>query len=188
MQLAASASRKPERDDADVVETMNSEEFEAFWEIYAQAFPECEKRDRAGQMRVLARREYRVERMVEHGVLLGFVACWDIGGYWFVEHVAVADAARGRGLGSELMKKMTGRDKPVILEVEPPADDIARRRVGFYQRLGFHLNAYPHIQPPLQPGGQSVRLLLMSYPEPLTAADAETVQARLRQVVYSPSF
>lgn len=37
--------------------------------------------------------------------------------------------------------------KPVLLEVEPPLGEMEQRRIGFYERLGFHLNPYAYVQP-----------------------------------------
>ena len=41
-------------------------------------------------------------------------------------------------------------EKTVFLEVEEPGTDLARRRIGFYERAGFCLNDFDYIQPDLQ--------------------------------------
>ena len=51
-----------------------------------------------------------------------------------------------------------------------PADEMKRRRVGFYQRLGFALNAHHYMQPPYTEGGSPVPLLLMTHPITVTEA------------------
>ena len=60
---------------------------------------------------------------------------------------------------------------PLILEVElPGANDMASRRIGFYERCGFTAHHdVDYIQPAYAPGLPSIPLLLMStapIPEP----------------------
>jgi hypothetical protein len=69
-----------------------------------------------------------------------------------------------------------------VLEVEPPEDEIKKRRIAFYERCGFHLSKEEYYQPPYQEGGEPVRLMLMSYPEPITRHDE--VSAALYRDVY----
>jgi hypothetical protein len=57
--------------------------------------------------------------------------------------------------------------KPVFLEVEPPSTEIARRRINFYERIGFHLNKFDYLQPALQGGQKPLLLKNMTYPNPL---------------------
>ena len=53
----------------------------------------------------------------------------------------------GRRYGAKALEEL-GRDgKTVVLEIDPPVDEIARRRQGFYQRCGFAVNPYPHVHP-----------------------------------------
>ena len=37
---------------------------------------------------------------------------------------------------------------PVVLEVEMPTDEMSKRRIGFYERLGFELDNQVYHQPP----------------------------------------
>ena len=163
---------------------MTDEQFESFWKIYSESFPECEKRDRAGQIAALARKEYTVDFYYESVSMMGFIAYWDIGGYLFVEHIAIAKTGRGRGIGSILMNNLIHSGRHVVLEVEPPVDDITRRRIKFYERLGFYLNQHHHIQPPLQAGGSPLHLKLMSFPDKISVDDAESIEKCLLDIVY----
>lgn len=57
----------------------------------------------------------------------------------FVDYLIVAKEARGQGLGRELLARLKGKGKPILLEVEPldydDTDTIKRQR--FYSREGF---------------------------------------------------
>ena len=75
--------------------------------------------------------------------------------------------------------------KPMLLEVEPPEGDMQRRRIGFYERNGFCLHAYPYQMPCLHGDGPALPLLLMSRPAPLTDQEARQAAERLYREVYA---
>ena len=57
-----------------------------------------------------------------------------------------------------------GVSPSVLLEVEMPETDFARRRIGFYERNGFRVrDEFKYIQPPYSPGQPSLELLLMTH-------------------------
>ncbi|OZI12538.1 GNAT family N-acetyltransferase [Bacillaceae bacterium SAS-127] len=57
----------------------------------------------------------------------------------FVDYLFVSKAARGQGLGHQLINKLKGKKKPIILEVEPVnyEDTDTEKRLKFYAREGF---------------------------------------------------
>ena len=57
--------------------------------------------------------------------------------------------------------------RSVILEIDPPEDEIAIRRLRFYQSLGFCLNDHDHVHPPYHPDYQGHELRVLSYPNPI---------------------
>lgn len=46
--------------------------------------------------------------------------------------------------------------------------EIAKQRICFYERLGFHVNPFEYVQPPLHKGQDDLSLKIMSYPKLLT--------------------
>ena len=50
----------------------------------------------------------------------------------------------------------------VCLEVEPPENEISKRRIDFYKRNGLYLNTFPYLQPPISNGKNPVPLMIMS--------------------------
>jgi len=54
------------------------------------------------------------------------------------------------------------REKPLILEIELPEDEITCRRKHFYERNGLCAQPYRHVQLPFQGGGPIVPLVIMS--------------------------
>jgi len=166
---------------------MNSVDFEAFWVIYTEAFPTDERRSRE-QQESLTDPRYCVELFEQNGIPVGFCCSWELDDFLFLEHIAVASVARGSGIGSRVFKqKMESSKTPIVLEVEPPETDVARRRIELYMRLGFVLNAYGYVQPPLRPDSKPVSLQIMSWPDALTDETFESAKTILYREVYQVS-
>ena len=83
-----------------------------------------------------------------------------------------------------LREYLKGRKKPVIIEVEWNSSQIAKRRINFYERLGFVLNLYPHYQPPLNPTTDMVELKIMSSFKALKEEEQKAYRRILNQRVY----
>ncbi|TKH42891.1 GNAT family N-acetyltransferase [Paenibacillus terrae] len=165
---------------------MNELEFSQVYAIMEASFPETECRIFASQKALLTHPSYRlITEKGEQGHTIAFLAGWEFTHFRFVEHIAVDQAIRGGGLGKKLMSRFISQsDKLVVLEVEPPEDEWTRRRIGFYERLGFHLNDFEYVQPPLRAGQTDLRLQIMSYPYALTEQDF----APFRQILYTEVY
>ncbi|MET3942126.1 ribosomal protein S18 acetylase RimI-like enzyme [Paenibacillus sp. PvP094] len=160
--------------------------FDQIFEMMKQSFPESEYREYAQQKRLLANSRYQllIEKN-EQNEVIGFLAGWEFEKFRYIENVAVSPAIRGGGIGRRMMERFIKQsDKLVILEVELPEDELKRRRIGFYTRLGFHLEDYAYVQPALREGQRSFPLQIMSYPDPLTSSEFETVRDILYKEVY----
>lgn len=160
--------------------------FEALQNLYLEAFPLCERRDQkewrnlvdSGWNAVAQASEeicpvsflllgiYGQQGQNDHPLSFckGFVSVWNFRNFVYVEHFAVFPSLRGEGWGAKAMQALLDRfaGLPVILEVEPPQDEWAVRRIGFYERQGFTCLKRPYMQPPYRPGDSSFPLLLMS--------------------------
>ncbi len=147
--------------------------FEACWRLYVSAFPREERRCREYQLETLLHREYHLEALFAEECFVGFVAWWDFDALIYIEHLAILPQYRSSGYGRVLLSDFVARcGKRVVLEVELPVEEMQARRIGFYERLGFHLSDAEYAQPPYA-GEGFVPLRLMGYPEPLSGADVE---------------
>lgn len=165
---------------------MNDKEFDQVFAIMKASFPESERRTYDGQKALLSDPHYRLilEKDGNHPII-AFLAAWEFPLFRFVEHIAVDPAIRGSGIGGRLMTAyIEESSKPILLEVEPPTTDLARRRVNFYKRLGFQYNHFDYVQPPLQKGQPDLPLKLMSYPQSLTEATFSLFKETLYTKVY----
>lgn len=166
-------------------ERLTEQDFAQVWRLMEESFLTDERRSCAGQKELLANPHYRLYGVRREGDVTAFAAVWKFDEFIFVEHLAVDQALRNSGTGAALLAWVCAlRDLPVVLEVEPPAEEIAKRRIGFYERNGFFLNAYYYIQPALSEEGKELTLLLMTRPGKLTGAEFVRVRETLYRQVY----
>ena len=140
--------------------------FEKAWQLYVDAFPDDERRMLPAQLELLEQPLYHFEAILKDDAFAGIFFWWHFNGLRFVEHFATSPQVRGGGVGRKLLENFIEEScEPIILEVEKPETEIARRRIGFYQRIGFRLNDYYYVQPPYRSGGNPLELSLMSFPQ-----------------------
>lgn len=81
----------------------------------------------------------------------------------FVEHLAIAAAFQGKGIGSQVMYMLQARSQGMVFEVEPPVNEAASRRISTWENAGFILNPnYIYIPPPYSGDQDPIRLILMT--------------------------
>ena len=140
-----------------------------FQKAYEGSFPLNERRSEAAQQAALDDGRYRLDAWLDDGRFIGFMGWWDFAPYRYVEHVAVAPESRSGGYGKSILEQwLASSAKPVLLEIEEPVDDLTRRRLGFYQRLGFIEIPGIHAQPNYQGGGPEARMQVLSWPAPIS--------------------
>ena len=164
--------------------------FDEIFKIMDEAFPDSEMRTYEGQKRLLQNEKYHIyEELDDNGVLVGFLAYWTLNGCVFFEHLAVSSARRGRGIGKNiLLKNIKDIKLPIFLEVEPPETELAKRRIAFYERLGFCLSDFYYEQPPLRKNQTAQQLLIMSYPAPISAEEFAKYKKEIYTNVYNTTI
>lgn len=141
---------------------------EEIWTLYRDSFPQYERRSRQAHHAALNDTVFRSEIAVnDKGELLGLLFYWIDGNMLFIEHIAVNPAMRGQNIGSEIIEGLVSAhaEKSIILEIDPPQDEISIRRQAFYERLGFVVNDYEYIHPSYAKGDKAHPhpLVIMSY-------------------------
>lgn len=161
-------------------------DFDHFWNLYSQSFPEEERRGLELQREVMSHPAFRIRHYKKEESYKGFLNTFDFPDFIFVDHLAVCPEQRGEGIGSAIMNELIrSTGKPIILEVERPTSTEAVRRIGFYEALGFHLNVFDYIQPPIDEGRKAVPLFLMSYPDRLTQEGYGKARSVIHRNVYN---
>lgn len=167
---------------------LEESDFSSFFSLMERSFPASERRDSEKAMTIFNTFPfYHVIGHKNENEVVAFLAYWNFNDYYFIDHLAVSHEYRGKKLGSCLveyfLKDISGT---VVLEVEPPEDEITKKRILFYERLGFHLNHFPYTQPPMQMGQPSVELKIMSYPNPLDLEEFKNVCKVIIRNCYPP--
>ena len=160
-------------------------DFDKIYKIMCESFPEEEIRSREGQRALFENDNYRVLCLERGGEIVSIAAVWQFDTFTFLEHLATAKNLRGEGLGKSLLREIIDcSPSPVCLEVEPPVNELTRRRIGFYERNGMHLNSYPYIQPSLGEGRDAIPLLIMTSGCKIDETTFENIKNTLYTQVY----
>ncbi len=169
-----------------VLEQLTGKDFDEVYAILEESFPVDERRPYSRQKALLENPIYKVLglRDRENGHIQGILAIYELDSVIFLEHFAIRAGCRNLGLGSRMLRELGNSGKPVCLEVELPDTELARRRIGFYQRNGFCYQDYPYLQPPLAEGQNGVPLRLMTSGQLL---DGEEFQ-RLKTLLYTQVY
>ena len=93
---------------------------------------------------------------------IGIISLWSFEEFIYIEHFAIQQNERGKGIGSSVLSSLANKySKPVLLEVELPENDLAKRRIAFYQRHGFAIQPYDYTQPAYDKTKQSLPMIVM---------------------------
>lgn len=138
-------------------------QLDAIKELYLAAFPRKERRDWVDLLHMLGRvPEMELKCMEDGDQFIGFLVSWSLANWHYIEHFAIEPAHRGKQYGELVMQTLLADGKALILEVEPPATENARRRIQFYERLGLKCLYISYEQPSYHDPDCSYPLILMS--------------------------
>lgn len=132
--------------------------------IYTEAFPPEERRDWKDVMRLLENESiFWLTAAYMDEELIGFITGWNFPEFIYMEHFATAPSARNKGYGATIFSGvLSASGKPHVIEVERPDNEMASRRIGFYERLGLHISDRDYVQPPYAKGGNPVPMFIMT--------------------------
>ena len=168
------------------IQDADTDEYDSMEKLLTSAFPEEEYRDLA-EMRefTTCRQKFHNNLIYDGGTFIGLITYWDFGSFCYVEHFAILPDMRNRGYGRAILERLKDvLRRPIVLEVECPTEEMARRRIGFYSRQGFKLWKHEYMQPPYRPGGESLPLLLMAYGDLDEEKDFEKIEKTIHKEVY----
>ncbi len=134
--------------------------------IYLSSFPDYERRRVQDFPVAFAYHGFFYETFTDDkGAVLAMMVTWRRRDYAYLEYLAVAEQARGQGVGAFILEQLCSEfPNRVILEIDPPVDDVSLRRLGFYRRHGFLPNSqFDYIHPPYTDDGAPFPLLVMSH-------------------------
>lgn len=167
------------------LEQVKRKDLKLFFKYYKEDFPLCERRTYSEFLQCLKDKRFSANFVFDDDKLVGYICYWKLDGFAFVEHVAILPLFRGGGYGSKLMRFIIkSLDCDVVLEVEPPLAENQKRRVKFYEKLGFMLTAYRYFQPPYHHKTEQIEMKIMTTDKNYSAEKFSLQTAQIREVVY----
>ena len=150
-------------------------------ELYRISFPSHEQRESNSQVQILSQEAYHLDVVCNEGKFIGEVLYWEVAEFLYIEHFCILPSMRNKHYGQKVLKAM--QKKSLILEIDPPLDEMAVRRKGFYERCGFVENPYRHVHPPYHAENHGHNLVIMSFPRMLTADEYKHFNHYLQDTV-----
>ncbi len=166
---------------------MIQQNFDKIYNIMEQSFPSSEIRTYENQKKLLDNKCYKIifQQNKNHNEIILFICFWDLDDCLFIEHFATNIKYRNKGIGNKFLKQfITTSKKPIILEVEKPIKHIQKRRISFYEKLGFKLSNYKYTQPSLKENSKTCKLHIMSYPNNISKEDFLKYKKQIFNIVY----
>ena len=151
--------------------------------LYKESFPPEERRDMHQLEQMLAAvPEMFFNAVEEDGLLCGLASYWDLGDFYYMEHLAVFPEMRNRKIGQQILACWQQHlHKPQLLEVEPAVEEMACRRIGFYERNGYAVLYKDYVQPSYTADEDACPLWIMGTD---ACPEIETYIERIKETVY----
>ncbi|GAA3921292.1 GNAT family N-acetyltransferase [Chitinophaga oryziterrae] len=152
--------------------------------LYELSFPVEERRNLSAQQELLEAGTLQLQIVKNDDVFAGFVFCWLLTDFIFIEHFAIDASQRGGGIGSKVITLLQSQYPRIVLEVEPPHSTDAGRRIRFYEGLGFQSYPYSYRQPSYLAGGEPLEMLLMQTGMPAGEDAFSGISSEIYREVY----
>ena len=159
--------------------------FSQAWEIYLEAFPKNERKTLDAQTKLMSNPLYHYDIIIVDDKLIGFILWWNLDSVRFIDHFATAKSQRNKGYGRLIIENFSHIDvKPVLLEVELPDSNINKRRIKFYERIGFKVNQHHYQLPVYNKSVPPLQLYVMTYPNAISKKEVEEFVKICHPIVY----
>lgn len=156
------------RENKITLERATANDCERIYALLTEAFDKSERRNFSEFVKAANTDRYIMLDIMRGDTVVGFIGAWALRGFLYVEHLATYTQYRNMGYGAAALELLQLDHTVIVLEIEPPATEMQKRRRGFYERLGFVMNDCEYLQPPLRVGDMPFPLKLMSYPAALS--------------------
>lgn len=155
-------------------------------DLIIESFPPNERRNTA-DISSLADNEktYSLYLLSEGEQRVGVLVVWEFDYFVFAEHFAISPEYRNGGYGRKIMEAfLSTLTKPLLIEVELPETEIATRRIGFYERLGFKPWSITYAQPPYDSNHSPFPMILMTH----GVIDLESSFEKIKEALYKKVY
>ncbi|RFM27178.1 GNAT family N-acetyltransferase [Deminuibacter soli] len=153
--------------------------------LYESSFPATERRPWHLQTILAATGSLQLASVNVQHQFGGMVSWWLLPGFVFIEHIAVRETLRGQGIGAAVIQLLQQQYRLLVLESEHEHQSpFAKRRIGFYQKLGFTIFPYPYLQPPYTKDAMFVPMHLLHSGSDNSEAGFRHVKEMVYRKVY----
>jgi len=152
------------------------------YESYCSTFPENERRCEKQYRALFQHPKVKVCSLLDELQNVGYMICWTLTDFVFIEHFEIFPEYRNRQYGSQIMADLFRDYSKIVLEIEPEDCGVdAARRLQFYERNGFHVIDKLYVQPPYDANKEPLDLWLLANWQP---EDIESLKEEIYDVVY----
>lgn len=138
-------------------------DFPDFWNLYNSSFPLIERRNLEQQVQVFRNSFFNLISFYKDDKYIGFLSFWNFPSYVYLEHFAINEDLRGVGYGAKVLSELIKEtSKLIILEIDPIDDEKSRRRLSFYNKMGFVKNDLDYKVQSYQNKEEFYELIIMS--------------------------
>ena len=152
------------------------------------AFPQIERRPTSiWKQMAMDHSMFHALAIIEQTHFCGILTYWDLGNFLYIEHFAISADLRNGGYGKTALETFLYEHQHtnIVLEVEIPDNDLANRRIRFYERNGFSLiEERDYLQPPYHPDYDYLPLKLMATQSADTRAHYDEIVDKIHRIVY----
>ncbi|MEA5002168.1 MAG: GNAT family N-acetyltransferase [Christensenella sp.] len=149
-------------------------EWSLLWDLYCKSFPAHEKRSLDDHRKAMDDPAFTCTGIWDEDGFVGLLFYWTYTDGHYIEFFAISETRRGMQCGSRCLQAFLEKHPVVILEIEMPVTNIARRRKRFYERLGFVASHQEHLHPAYTKDAAPYHLMILRYPKACSDAQYGT--------------
>lgn len=159
---------------------IEKKDLDEFFKLYTIDFPYAERKSKTKLTQNLKDEKFSSNYIYYENNKAGYINFWNFEDFIFIEHIAVLKQMRGTGIGTKFLTEFAkNAGKNIILEVEEATNEVAAKRIHFYERVGFVLSDINYAQPSYHGNGEPVPMKLMTYGEKV---DEKTLKGYIKQI------
>lgn len=166
-----------------LIDSIEEKGWSQIWEIYESSFPIYERRNLESHMKAMKNQQFFCSAFLEEETVVGILFYWEFENYKYIEHFAINGKLRGKNYGSRILEKFCDTEKKIVLEIEPPIDEMTIKRLHFYEKHGFYMNDFKYIHPSFSKNTLPHRLDILSNKAKLTDKEFVGIQSFISNVV-----